>query len=225
MITDFFIDGTVAGTDVATGNIDDSGNKDHTYYGNGCPNAWDSSDPPSYGGSDKACSTRIARTRDNEEQKNGTYYHFQAATSGTGGAIETDNTNSSDTFCPLGWQLPYSGTGGDYYDKSRSWKYLFDTYGYQESGGSGSRIQEYPISYFFSGSYFWRNGRLFYLGNVASQSWSSTSGSHIINAYRMGWSNVGYYFGLAGKNDGYPIRCGFMVSILTYVYNWLILKT
>ena len=132
----------------------------HTYYGNGCPNVWDTSIPNTYGGSNVACSTRIVKDGNNEDQKNGTYYNSQAATSGASAAITTDNTNSPDTFCPLGWQLPYGGTGGDYYDKSRSMYYLFGKYSYV-SASSSPKIRTYPISYIPAGDYYWGKGLLY----------------------------------------------------------------
>ena len=142
-----------------TVNKDNSPTHDRTFYGNGCPNGWGDKGA---GGSITPCSTRIVKTYDNEDQKNGTYYHFQAATSGTGGSMSTDNTNSSDTFCPLGWQLPYSGTGGDYYNKSRSWNYLFNKYSIIDDETSATKVKSYPFSYVYSGIFGWDMGRLYY---------------------------------------------------------------
>ncbi|MBR2600722.1 hypothetical protein IKE07_01105, partial [Candidatus Saccharibacteria bacterium] len=54
----------------------------HTYIGNGCSGG---------DGSITPCETRIVKTADDEDQKNGTYYNFQAGTSGAGAAVTTDN--------------------------------------------------------------------------------------------------------------------------------------
>ena len=174
--------------------------RDHTYYGNGCSGGNGSATP---------CSTRIIQTADSENQKNGTYYHFQAATSGAGGAISTDNTNSSDTFCPLGWQLPYSGTDGDYYNKSRSWNYLFTTYGVAFDAGTtadATKIKSYPFSYVYSGNYNWITGRL-YNQSGNSGYWSSTVVSSTNAYYLYTWSSgvrptISY-----NKALGFVLRC------------------
>ena len=177
-----------------------------TYYGNGCPNTWDTSKPLN-GGSATSCSTRIVQTVDSEEQKNGTYYAFQAATSGSGSNVTMpDNTNIADTFCPLGWQLPYSGTGGDYYDKSRSWKYLFITYGLGNVGTKNNSVRSYPLSYIASGEYQGSQGALF-VQNNEGQYWSLTSGSSW-DGYRL-YSNspsIAY-----GKADATPLRCALFI--------------
>ena len=148
--------------------MDTDNNHDHTYYGNGCLEGGT--------GSATSCSTRIVKTIDNENQIIGVYYSFQAATSGSGGAIVTPNANSPDTFCPLGWQLPYSGKGGDYYDKSRSFRYLLDSYSIAYDPGEtigAQKIKSYPISYSDAGFSRGSDGHLYYQG-IYSTYWSST---------------------------------------------------
>ena len=192
------IDGTVAGTNI---NYPDSNiSHDHTYYGNGCPGG---------DGSITPCETRIVKTADNEDQKNGTYYNFQAGTSGAGAAVTTDNTNSPDTFCPLGWQMPYSGTGGEYYDKSRSWNKLFTDYSIAFDDGTAAgatKIKSYPLSYVYSGLYLWNTGRL-YLQSNSGFYWSSTVVSST-NAYSLDtWSSGVRPAYTRSKADGYAVRC------------------
>ena len=190
------------GTDIQTGNIDPTVDYSHTYYGNGCPNIW--TDNPNRDGSTVSCSTRITATYDKEDQKNGTYYHFQAATSGTGGSIKTENTISPDTFCPLGWQLPYGGTGGDYYDKSRSWNYLFNQYEILDGGVSGSaQARSYPISFVNGGQYVWYYGVVGTQGN-SGYIWSNT-GRTLATAYRA--SAVSVKNVVDNKTYGSAIRC------------------
>ena len=194
------------GTDVATGNVDNSMTHDHTYFGNGCPGVWENV-PPYYGGSPTACSTRIVKTYDNEYLSIGTYYHFQAATAGTGGSMTTANTNSPDTFCPLGWQLPYGGEGGDYYNKSKSWSYLLGAYSITTSQQDIYRVRSYPLSLILSGNYYWGSGALGQL-NTVSHYWSLTVTSDI-RAYRfhLGADYIKLVSQAIEKNGGEISRC------------------
>ena len=206
----FFIDGTVEGTPTdLTIYIDTNYSHDHTYYGNGCSVE---DYPQGELGSKTPCSTRIVRSIDNEDQKNGTYYHFQAATSGSGAAITAENTNSPDTFCPLGWQLPYSGTGGDYYNKSRSWTFLFNSYGIQNNTAGGTAINSYPLSYILSGRTDWDTSRL-YIQTKNAEMWSSTVGGS--TAYRLDLFSTGFTMPSApDKLKGQTLRCDFNISNL-----------
>ena len=179
---------------------------DHTYIGNGCSGG---------DGSITPCETRIVKTADDEDQKNGTYYNFQAGTSGAGAAVTTDNTNSPDTFCPLGWQLPYGGTGGDYYNQSKSWKYLLDSYEISYDDGTKldvNAIRSYPLSFIFAGDYRWGTGRLYYL-KYTGYYWSS-----IVNntgVYFMAlWDPVIHPSYIAGKLYGLSVRCALGISDL-----------
>ena len=190
---------------------------DRTYYGNGCPNGWGTDGA---GGSITPCSTRIIKNKDNERQKNGTYYTFPAITVGIGGGMETDNTNTPDTFCPLGWQLPYSGTGGDYYDKSKSWIFLVESYGYshdQNSDPDGEKLKHYPFSFVSGGHFWWILGRLYTQNEDGDNStflWSSTLKSNI-GAYRLDTWSVGIKTGVFNnKVDSIPVRCDFDISSL-----------
>ena len=190
--------------------IDGNATHDHTYYGRGCKNGWGTDGD---GGSITPCPDsdaggRYVKTADNETQKNGTYYNFQAATVGAGGAMATDKTDSSYTFCPLGWQLPYSGTGGDYDDKSRSWNHLFKSYGLHIGDGTATdatKVKSYPFSYVYSGNYIWYTGRL-YDQSSNGYYWSSTVVSST-NAYvLLTWSSVVSPAYTYNKARGYTIR-------------------
>ena len=187
--------------------IDTTYSHNHTYYGAGCKNPWDN-------GSITPCSAtdgggRITKTADNEEQKNGTYYSFQAATDDTGAAIKTDNSNAPDTFCPLGWQLPYSGTDGDYYNKSKSWIYLITAYsiGFNDGTTEGAtKFKSYPFSYVYSGTIRWTTGRL-YNQNNGGYYWSGT-----IKDDGRGYTNSTWAIAIRpnlveSKNYGYTVRC------------------
>ena len=175
-----------------------------TYYGNGCPNATEEE------GSRISCSNRTVQTFDEETQKIGTYYNFSAASSESGTSSPNDETNAPDTFCPLGWQLPYSGTGGDYYDKSRSWNYLFGLYNYSD----GRVLQLYPLSYVRSGTYYWGSGILYGQG-VAAQLWSLTYVQNKAFWLLFGdWVNIRQ--DAVGKLNGRAIRCVLDISNLTF---------
>ena len=185
--------------------------RDHTYYGRGCNNSWGTD---GNGGSITPCPDsnaggRIVKTAENEEQKNGTYYHFQAASAGSGGALETQNTKAPDSFCPLGWQLPYGGTGGDYYNQSKSWRSLFTTYSIAFDDGnaaSATKVKSYPLSYVYSGSYYWLTGRLYYQTNDGYY-WSSGIVSSTV-AYRLRtWSSVVRPAESSNKAVGSALRC------------------
>ena len=210
-IITYLIDGTVEGTPAdLTVYADSDVSHDHTYYGNGCSNAWsDGSITPC---SDSDGGGRYTNTADSETQEIGTYYSFAASTSGTGGTMTTSNTNSPDTFCPLGWQLPYSGTGGDYYDKSKSRKYLFMIYGIENNPIGSSKTRSYPISKILSGFYFSAWGKLYYKNGVAYY-WSSTV-NNLNEAARMYM-----YSGVVteewwGKTAAQTLRCVHGISNL-----------
>ena len=186
--------------------------RDHTYYGRGCNNDWGTD---GLGGSATPCPDnnaggRFVETADGETQKNGTYYHYQAATIGTGGAMGTDKTDTPDTFCPLGWQMPYSGTGGDYYDKSRSCNYLFTTYSIAFADGTATdatKIKSYPFSYVYSGNYHWYTGRLYRQSNFGLY-WTSAIATGTTNAYDMyAWSSGTRPAHVNNKASGNAIRC------------------
>jgi len=172
--------------------------KVHSFYGLGCPQ----------GESPKTCNIRIVETYDNEYQEIGTYYTHPAATSGASSTISTDNTNTPDTFCPLGWQLPYSGTGGDYYDKSRSWKYLFRQYGYDFGNNQQTWrdfTMKYPMSYIDSGRF---NFRTAMIGSASDSGfyWSETV-NHNALAYNMILRTSNISQATYGKNDSLALRC------------------
>ena len=200
-----------------TVNIDSNISHDHTYYGRGCSNGWGTSGE---GGSQTPCADsdaggRYVKTADNETQKNGTYYNFQAATVGSGGAMDTDKTDSSYTFCPLGWQLPYSGTGGDYDDKSKTWNHLFKSYGLHIGDGTATdatKVKSYPFSYVYSGYYVWSTGRL-YDQSIRVLYWSSTVVSSTVAYYLYTWSSGVRPAGTNSKAGGSAVRCVLIFSI------------
>ncbi len=189
-----------------------------TYYGNGCSPATGSSEP---------CSTRIVQTYDNEDQKNGTYYYAYAATSGSGGtALTKDNTNTPDTFCPLGWQLLYGGTGGDYYDKSKSWNYLLSSYHLENNQTSSQKLRSYPLSWVQSGGLDGYQGKL-YNQSTSGLYWTMTNKDDI-HTYRVSYwaSQIPSLVGESiAKWYAYTLRCTPDLSVLTIIKIQLILKS
>ena len=198
--------------------LDEDITHDRSYYGKGCSNGWGTDGE---GGSQTPCADsdaggRYIKTADNETQKNGTLYDFQAATSGAGAALTASNTDSLDTFCPLGWQLPYSGTGGDYYNKSRSWNYLFTAYNIESNPGStadATKVASYPFSYVYSGYYYWNKGRL-YRQTSTGYYWSSTNGSGVSVFLMSTWSGEVRRANVDSKLRGQAFRCSLILAKL-----------
>ncbi len=194
---------------------------DHTYYGNGCPNGWRDNDPPLYGGSTISCSTNIVNTYDNKEsQKIGAYYNFQAGTVGAGASITTENTNTLDTFCPLGWQMPYGGTGGDYYDQPKSFRYLTSIYGLI-TNSDGYKLALYPFDYIKSGymNIGTQNTRLYSITKFGA---FNTRTNRTPTTY-FTFSMNDIYITLDsqnGKNSGHAIRCVNNFSIPPSTARW-----
>ena len=188
---------------------------DHSYFGNGCTNGWNSGSKTPCQASDAG--GRYIATADGETQKNGTYMNYQATTAGSGASIKTENSNTPDTFCPLGWQLPYSGTDGDYYDQSKSWNYIFTTYNIAFELGTPDdalKVKSYPFSHVYSGIYSWGDGLLYRQKTGGAYLWSSTiiGGTTAyglitdVAVVRPAFSYI--------KTIGFPVRCVLGISNL-----------
>ena len=211
-----FIDGTVAGTDISL--VDKTVDYSRTYYGNGCDGEW-ADIPPYYGGSPTSCSTNIVPADSGQDQKIGTYYSYNAGSAGTGdSSMTTQNSNTPDTFCPLGWQLPYSGTGGDYYDQSKSWGYLFTTYGITSSAQGRTMLLSYPLSEVLAGYIHWSRGSLYGQGS---------QGVVLSATIKDAWEL--YYMVIIREAEpahqgprqvGYSIRCDNNFSIFLSTARW-----
>ena len=168
---------------------------DHVFIGNGCKTP-----------SSITCSSRVEKTYDNEDQLIGVYYNFQAATSGTGGAMTEQYSNVPDTFCPLGWQMPYSGTGGDYYDISRSIKVLLDTYQIDDNITGVHILRSYPFSIVYSGYFDGPEGSLNNKG-VAFNMLSSIILNRIEFQRFSIYGETVNYLGMNNKNRAQTVRC------------------
>ena len=190
--------------------------RDHSYYGNGCPNEW-TSEEPYHNSSGVPCSNRTVTTVDGENQSIGSYYNVQALTSGTGGSMSTGET--PDTFCPLGWQLPYGGTGGDYYNKPKSWRYLFMQYNIADNLTGATSVLSYPFSYILAG-YYWHGFGLLVM-NYSGYYYSGTitSRDHGTNLM-IGRSSVNLNSTTQYKPDGRTLRCVYYFSIPSSTARW-----
>ena len=172
------------------GPTDTTVTNDHTYYGLG-----------------SSCSTRTATTADStsstgqaaETQDIGTYYNWAAATARSGG----DSGDAPNSVCPKGWRLP-SGAGVS--TGNKSFATLMNAYslGNNSSGSTGAR--RYPLSYVFSGRYYWGSGTLYYQDSGGY--WWSTAAYSGSNAYYLGMdsSNLGPQSN-ANKAFGFALRC------------------
>ena len=198
----------MAGTDVQTGKSDTNIQHDHSYYGNSCSTEERGGLDPEHKMSPTSCSTRVisSATSSSDPQNIGVYYNYQAATSGSGASAKTDNMIVPDSSCPLGWQMPYDGTGGDYYNKSKSWKYLNSSY------PSSVTRKDYPISIILSGHFNWDGsggaGPGLYWLEVNAYIWSQTVFSSG-NAYWTDISTPATSIGSnkPGKTNGPVVRC------------------
>ena len=190
----------MAGTDIYRYK-DTSVNHDHTYYGKGCSNGWDS-------GSRVSCSIETVTTFDSEIQDIGTYYTFQASSVGSANTEPSEDFASvPDTFCPLGWQLPYDGTGGDYYNKSKSWKYLFGLYGIDDSTAGIHKLDSYPTSYVMNGMFNINYGEI-YVAGMNGFYWSSSLPTSKNNGYAMNtWGTAVKLAKSDYRLNGDALRC------------------
>ena len=172
-----------------------------TYYGNGCPNSWNQ------GGSETACSDdwRFEQTADFELLTIGTYYNYRAASVESFEGLSADNSIVPDSFCPLGWQLPYGGTGGDYYDKSRSWKYIIFKYGNNDIP-DGDTARSYPLSLIASGNYYLRNPAVVQRHSIAGIYTSNTI-KNTSSSYRLHVSAAISLYDTEAFSAGLSIRC------------------
>ena len=205
-----FIDGTVAGTNI---NYPDTNSAhDHTYYGFGCDSEWGV-------GSTVSCDVDLISNL-SDTQKIGVYYTFTAAVSGSSTTESvTDNMNAPDTFCPLGWQLPYSGTGGDYYDKSKSWRYLLTQYNYGDNKAGADGLRSYPIAIIDSGLLEFAQGKLFE-ATINGNYWSETNNTRD-RGYRIHTNHTRVIHPQnSWKVLGHSLHCVLIFSIHSPTARW-----
>ena len=71
---------------------------------------------------------------------------------------------------------------------SKSWSYLFTTYGYGDNESGNENARSYPLSYVYSGTYYWSTGRL-YVQTVSGTYWPSSDYTST-NSYRLRMYNT-----------------------------------
>ena len=171
------------------GPTDTTVTNDHTYYG--------------YGSS---CSSDTATTADTtstsgqaaETQKIGAYYNWAAATARSGG----DSGDAPNSVCPYGWRLPSGGSSSTDYSFAK----LMNTYGYGNNSTGSTKARQYPLSYIFSGYYYWGNGNLYSQGTNGY--WWSTSANSSTYAYNLGMNSSGLNpQNSLNKAYGLTLRC------------------
>ena len=122
----------------------------------------------------------------------GNFYQWNAATAGTGGTIN-NYANATDSICPKGWQLPTSGSGGE-----------FDTL---VGDLNSTTITQAP--YYFNPSGYVLSGSLRSAGS-SGYYWSSTALSSSSYAYYLDFTS-GYVApsngGIRARYYGFSVRC------------------
>ena len=89
---------------------------------------------------------------------------------------------------------------------SKSWSYLFTAYGYGDNESGNRSARSYPLSYVYSGFYFWDAGR-FFLQTLNGYYWSSSIYNSNLS-YRMSMYSINLI--KANSNDkrlGLALRC------------------
>ena len=136
-----------------------------------------------------------------ETQHIGTYYDWAAAIANNTDYTTAD-TSVSTSICPKGWTLP---NGGDS-STSKSFAYLTNKYGLTNSQAGSEGLRSYPLSFVFSGYYYWGDGKLYRQG-ARGDWWSSTVNSET-NSRDLGVNSTELY--PQSNNDklgGFGVRC------------------
>ena len=185
----------MAGTTLSTltNYLDDNVTHEHTYFGNGNGPGFEKSTV----GDDYQTSTY-----DGETQKIGTYYNFQAATIGSGASLTNNGDQAPDSFCPIGWQLAIGGNQ----NTNKAFKALLSSYSIANNNTGSIAGRSYPLSYIYSGYYYWGSGKLSNLGGFGG--WWSTTIKAEGSAYGLRIDEGGIYADVYyNMNVGFPLRC------------------
>ena len=128
----------------------------------------------------------------------GSYYSWNAATAGTGSSATSSYAEATDSICPAGWQLPYSGTNNN--SKSGSFYNLLNQYGFTSSTGSGTNsIIRAPL-FFVRPGYVHPEGH--YLASAGNYGFYWSSVAYLSSAaYNL------YFFSSDVRPSGSSYRC------------------
>ena len=89
---------------------------------------------------------------------------------------------------------------------SKSWSYLFTTYGYGDNESGSRNARSYPLSYVYSGNYYWEIGRL-YNQTLYGFYWPSTIYNSSLS-YALGMYGSRLFKADTGnKRVGFALRC------------------
>ena len=131
----------------------------------------------------------------------GNYYHFNAATAGTGPMYADQYDNASSSICPKGWRLPSRGNSNETNDF-----YALTT---GNSVTTNSTLSKAP--YYFIPAGYVSSGSLHGAGDYGSY-WSSTSENNV-RAYALRFGSGGVNPGsvdpsnTTGRGRGTSVRC------------------
>lgn len=102
----------------------------------------------------------------------GNFYNWYAATAGSQKSGMSANQEATDSICPKGWKLPYSGTAQT---GSKSFLYLLTSYNIATSSeASVSKALGSPLSFIMPGYYHYSEKGMFGQGTLGLY-WSSTA--------------------------------------------------
>ncbi len=103
--------------------------------------------------------------------------------------------------------MPYGGTGGDYYDKSKSVRYLFTAYNIQSTQAGSDKARSYPLALIFSGLLAINQGVL-YGKDTNGNYWTSSSNESYNGAYRFTvYENGAKPSDVSNRDVEYTVRC------------------
>ena len=135
----------------------------------------------------------------------GNYYSWQAATAGTGEFATSQYDEASDSICPAGWHLPYSGPNNN--SKSGSFYYLLDQYGLANTSRNNT-ITRPPLFFVRSGLAYPLYSDMLYAGSEGHY-WSSIAAPYSEDAYYLHFASY-YSVGPSSVKDayfGFSVRC------------------
>ena len=151
--------------------------------------------------------TEIPRSYHQGNDSLGDFYNWFTATAETG-TISMASGSATDSICPKGWQLPFSGASGTI-TTNKTWENLLNS-SYELSATDALLAKHVPLSLSYSGYYSYNNA------NISGR---DTTGTWWTSVPRDDGASIYYarYFHLAdsaiipqnvhSKSGGLAIRC------------------